>query len=247
MNPDTLEKLIAEVAPIAARAGALVAQCREWSDQGVKGIDPGKVNVRGGSITDPTVAAALREGRDEWERLAERISDAARVVRDGLHPLPVVGSRDTCPIVWAWDASTDEERWPELFERAAVDWVAAWARAARDLIGAARRIDARWTETPREDTARLVDENSTSGDCEWCHRFCRGRCATDVDGRTVDDRRRRVVVSDRWTIGLCNACWMFLVRRWPEGQPMSDVSRLDEIRKERAANLAGRTTESEMA
>ena len=239
---DRLAALVDEVRPILDRASALVQQCREWSDEGVKGIDTTKANVRGGSVTNPTEASALRGGRDEWDEMARRIACNAAFVKEGFRAIPRIGG-GSLEVVWCWHGTADEARHPDVFSPDSLNALSEWVRCAEQLIADARHVDARWSEPTREQTARLVDENSTAGVCEWCGRCCQGRSTPGPDGSPIDDRRRRVVVSDRWSIGLCNACWQFLVRRWPPGQPMSDVARLDEIRKERDAHTAGRSTE----
>lgn len=232
-----LERLIDEVRPILDRVPQLIRQAHEWADEGVKGLDPGKVNVRGGSITNPTEAAALRGTRCQWGEMARRLKRDESTVEYGI----------TANVVWwahryhAIDAHAPESA-PSV-ARLLTDWRAA----AEQLIADARTIDHRHHELDRKTANKLHDENTRDGLCEWCGHYCRGARQLAADGTEHDDRRRRIAVSDVWTIGLCNACHAFTVRRWPEGQPMSDVSRLDEIRKQRDQHLADQARRKETA
>lgn len=206
---------IDEAIQLLPRAPALIAQCVEWADTGVRGQDPGKIHVRGGDRTDPTARAALaaqaQDRTDPWLQTAKRIEIASMTLRvDDVSPAAISGP--------AWNA----------LRRA----------AARAITDAAALIDAR-TPAPNDReaaalTTRLTDENSTKGPCQWCGRECRGARTPGPDGRTIDDRRRRVQLSDRWSIGLCNACHAALLRAAKEeGFALSDSSRHDEVRAER--------------
>lgn len=225
-----LERLIDEVRPILDRVPQLIRQAHEWADEGVKGVDPGKVNVRGGSITNPTEAAALRGTRCQWGEMVERIQRNERAILDGLTLTAL--RPELSRVMWVRSRAID------LTPQFATQWLIAWRAAAEQLIADARTIDHRYHELDRKTKNKLDAENSTGGVCEWCGHYCRGARQLAADGTEHDDRRRRIAVSDVWTIGLCNACHAFTVRRWPEGQPMSDVSRLDEIRKQRDQHLA---------
>lgn len=203
-----LERLIDEVRPILDRVPQLIRQANEWADEGVKGVDPGKVNVRGGSITNPTEAAALKDTRCQWGEMARRLKRDESTVEYGI----------TANVVWwahryhAIDAHVPESA-PSV-ARLLTDW----RDAAEQLIADARAIDHRHHETDRKTKNELTEENSVGGPCQWCGRRC----------GSGDDRRKRVGTG-RSAIGLCSACYQFLLRRWPEGVPMSDSAYHDEI------------------
>ncbi len=201
-----LERLIAEVRPILDRVPQLVRQANEWADEGVKGLDPGKVNVRGGSITNPTEAAALRGTRCQWGEMVERIQRNARTTRWRADLVVIMRN------IMDSDTLT-----PEEVQGYGVR-ITGWRAAAEQLIADARAIDHRHHEIDRKTKNELKEENSVGGHCQWCGRRC----------GSGDDRRKRVGTG-RSAIGLCSACYQFLLRRWPEGVPMSDSAYHDEI------------------
>lgn len=216
---EQLAKLTADLRPILADTDRITRQMLDWSADAVKGIDTSKVRVSGGSISNPVEAEALRRLDGRPDIWRHRATRFAAYARWCAH---------------------------QILEGAAHG--AEFARAAREVIYLARLVNPQPATDPGI-TARLINENSTTGHCEWCKHHCRGSRSIGIDGRLVDDRRHRVTCSDRWSIGLCRACHAFLRRRIPEGVALSDsahhelisAERLDEIRRERDAHLSRST------
>ncbi len=222
-----LERLIDEVRPILDRVPQLVRQAHEWADEGVKGVDPGKVNVRGGSITNPTEAAALRGTRCQWGEMVERIQRNVEVVGPGLRPRKVQAPYVPIPEVLWWRA----------IAAAAVHaqpgvWLATltWRAAAEQLIADARAVDHRHHELDRKTKNELTrgNERVTSGPCAICEKPCSG------DRHPKPDTQLRPVGGHH----CCPACVKWYRENLPEGAALSDAAYFPEMKATRRQWLA---------
>ena len=213
-----LERLIDEVRPILARVPQLVRHANEWADEGVKGLDPGKVNVRGGSITNPTEAAALRGTRCQWGEMVERIQRNARTT-DVLPSLVVIMRN-----IMDSDTLT-----PEEVQGYGVR-ITGWRDAAEQLIADARTIDHRYHETDRKTKNELTrgNERVTSGPCAICEKPCSG------DRHPKPDTQLRPVLGHH----CCPPCVKWCRENLPEGAALSDAAYFDEMKATRRQRLA---------
>ena len=217
-----LERLIDEVRPILARVPQLVRQANEWADEGVKGLDPGKVNVRGGSITNPTEAAALRGTRCQWGEMVERIQRNERAILDGLTLTAL--RPELSRVMWVRSRAID------LTPQFATQWLIAWRAAAEQLIADARAIDHRHHETDRKTKNELTrgNERVTSGPCAICEKPCSG------DRHPKPDTQLRPVLGHH----CCPPCVKWCRENLPEGAALSDAAYFPEMKATRRQLLS---------
>lgn len=196
-----LAQLIADVSEPLTRIDALIAQCREWSAAGCPGIDPGRVSVSGGGHGSPVEAQAMR-GPDRWAHREERLRSVSFGLEVRLRHAPT------------WVANGHHPGWLE-----------AAVRDARELIRLAEIIDERHHEIDRAESNRLEDENRSTGTCEWCGHYCRGRSAVPRDERV---RIIPVNEGNRDIIGICRRCDAVHRRRCKrDGEHRRDLTALD--------------------